>query len=426
MAFREPLVIEHGLPVPPGPNIRDDPVTMARLAKKWDDLDLLVVHREDIPRDSLVRIFGALKSSEVHRQIGDKRGRNAMECKVPGPSSDLPSGVDLCDLYIDPSSSSLLLSITDRRDFYHQLEITQQKAITNTIGPAIPTELTKDTKAFSAFILGSTGKKYDRIRQGDRLERDAIFGSRVEYPVAPLNDCECWTSFRSVLQGDHIGVEVATDSHLSLLASAGLLCDEERMTASRPLRSTSNASGLVIDDFFTISTQPKGQPAEESQAYRHYQKAQEVYRKSGLLGSPQKDLIAVPSGKAIGAFVNASTAATDRGLVTVAAPSEKRLALSYITLQICQIGFTTDSLHLCIIGGWVSVLGYRRMLMAILQESFHLVDPENYDRLNPKVLKLPSCQSWSLWWWLTYQRHSVTASFAQMHPMRRERYFPRE
>ena len=198
------MTFASGLPVPPGPSIRDGPATMTRLAQKWDDLDLLMVHREDIPLDSLVRIFGALKSSEVHRQIGDKRGRNAMECKVPGPSSDLPSGVDLCDLYIDPSRSSLLLSITDRRDFYHQLKITQQKAIANTISPAIPQELLRDTKAFSAFILGSTGKRYDRVRQADCLERDAPFRSSASYPRAPLKDSECWISFGSILHKDHI------------------------------------------------------------------------------------------------------------------------------------------------------------------------------------------------------------------------------
>ena len=72
------------------------------------------------------------------------------------------------------------------------------------------------------------------------------------------------------------------------------------MAASRPLKSTSNASGLVIDDFFTISIQPKDQPVEETQAFKHYHIAQQVYHRSGLLGSPQKDFIAVPSEKAIG------------------------------------------------------------------------------------------------------------------------------
>ena len=384
LSFREPRVLLHGRVAPPGPNIRDSAITMSRLAMKWDDLDLLYLHREMIHKDSLVRIFGAYKSSEVHRQIGDKRGQNVREAKLRGPSCDLPSGADFVEMYIDPRISSMAISITDRKDFYHQLAAAESKAITNTIGPSIPAEMLANSKAYSRFMIRQSRKRYDRHRQGDLLREDQQHSGFILPP-----DGELWAAFQSVLQGDHAGVEVATQSHSSLLQTAGLLPDCCRMVASRPLHSRCNAEGLVIDDYFAISIQPKHICREDTLAYKNYEKAQAIYESNALLGSPHKDIIAQDQGKVIGAFLNASRRATDRGLVTVAAPAAKRISLSYITFQVCKLGYTTDALHLCLLGGWVSALGYRRPLMAILRDSFHLVSSDDYDRDHPKILHLP-------------------------------------
>ena len=386
MAFREPKTLLHGVPTSECPQIRDSPSTMATLAMKWDELDLLYIHDEDIPAQSLVRIFGALKDRTTHRQIGDKRGQNARESRVQGPSKDLPAGPDFVDLFVDASKDSLLLSVTDRRDFYHQLKITESKAITNTIGPAIPRELLQDTKAFSHFMLRSSRKRYDRSRHGDLLDM-RLLEDKPE--TAQRGSGEIWASFLSVLQGDHAGVEVATESHTSLLRSYGLLQDGSRMTASQPLRSETFAEGLVIDDFFAVSVQPQDSDPGSSAAARSYRTAQEAYNQHSLLGSPQKDVISADEGRVIGAYLNSSSRALSRGVVTVASPPGKRLALSFLTFQVCQLGFTTDALHLCIIGGWVSMMSYRRPLMSVFQHSFNLVKIDAFDRNHPKVIPLP-------------------------------------
>ena len=58
-------------------------------------------------------------------------------------------------------------------------------------------------------------RKYDRLRDGDRLHaRAGTFYSD--------DDSHVYVAFRSVLQGDHIGVDLATDSHTSLLQGFGL------------------------------------------------------------------------------------------------------------------------------------------------------------------------------------------------------------
>lgn len=76
-------------------------------------------------------------------------------------------------------------------------------------------------------------------------------------------------------------------------------------------------------------------------------------------------------------------------MATLATPAAKRYALSWISLQICALKFTTDVLHACLIGVWVSCLTYRRPLMSVLEESFKLVDSNAIDASKPKLVPLP-------------------------------------
>ena len=381
MAYREPRSILHGLPTPPGVLIRDAPETLAALAHKWDAHGLLHLHDKEVHPDSLVRIFGAFKDFHTHRQIGDRRGQNQRECRLVGPSSDLPSGCDLCDLFVDPRTQKVFISISDRRDFYHQIRATEARALCNTIGPAVPLDLLRDTKAFSLHLIRSAKKRFDRIKQGDGLFADS-FNDYIRPPTGHL-----WVAFSSVLQGDHAGVEIATQAHTNLLKSYGLLGEEYRMVASKPLRSNVRAEGLVIDDYFSLSFEDKDLVGA-SQAEKSYKLADDAYKGFGLLGSPHKDLIGVQEGRIIGAYLNASQRAVDRDVVTVAAPARKRIALSYLSLQVAQLPITSDSLHLCLLGGWVSMLGYRRPMMAILQDSFKVVDMLTFDREHPRAIQL--------------------------------------
>ena len=386
MAFREPASLLVDIPPGPHPKIRDSPDCVASLARLWDEQDLLFLHRQPVFVEEQVRIFNAYKSSSVDRQIGDRRGRNSIEAKIIGPSSLLPAGVDLQDIFVNPSSQAVFLSITDRKDYYHQLKITESKALSNSVGPPVPITSIVKTRAYQNFLEKSS-RRYKRERQGDRFSNDASVRSFVT--PFHLPDDHVWVSFRSVLQGDHTGVEVATESHSGLLEDFGLLGSDVRLVANKPLRSSSHCQGLVIDDFFALSVEDGSCPREASQAHADFEKSQSAYRASSLLGSPTKDVDAARSGKLIGAFVNAEPATLARGLCTIGAPAEKRVALSHLTFELCKLSHTTDSLHLCVLGAWVSILCYRRPMMALLNHSFRLVDVTSYNPDRPRVIPLP-------------------------------------
>ncbi|CAE6922416.1 unnamed protein product [Symbiodinium sp. CCMP2592] len=111
------------------------------LAVKWASLDLLHLEpAQDLPMHEFTRIFNAYKSADVDRQIGDRRGRNAAEARLPGPSRWLPSADVLCALSADAKKEALCLSMSDRRDFYHQLWAPWSRAVTNRLYPSFSPE----------------------------------------------------------------------------------------------------------------------------------------------------------------------------------------------------------------------------------------------------------------------------------------------
>ena len=222
-----------------------------------------------------------------------------------------------------------------------------------------------------------------RERKGDALHNFTLHpGESPEAEFLPLD--HFWTCFGSILQGDHVGVEIATSAHEHWLRRHGLLDEASRLVASRCLRSNRFLQGLVIDDYFAASVEDRKTVNSASIAAACYNRSQLAYEAADLLGSPTKDVVGENEGKLVGAYINSSERALKRKLCTVGAPAAKRIALSFITLALCNLGCTTDVLHLCLIGGWVSILTFRRPMMLILAKCYHLVDHHLVD--NPVLL----------------------------------------
>ena len=380
MASRESFVIfDDRVPeVWEYPRIRETPQKIASLAKLWDVNGLLVLHDDVPPRHEWVRIFGCFKDAQRDRQIGDRRGRNSCEKKVNGPSAELPAGSDLCDIVFDPRCHSLHISVTDRSDFYHQIAVTRARALTNTLGPGFPESLVSETKAFQQFSLQSAKKK-SRLAHGDDL-----FSRRAQTKAKPGI---LFAAFDSVLQGDHAGVEFACAAHSQLLRDRGLLDNDCIVTGSRPVISKDNFQGLVIDDFFSISVEEK-HTGRVSRSAKAFDRAQQAYIDFALAGSPEKDVRDASRAKVIGAEIAADEVALRFRCPSVGSPAAKRFGLSWVTLQLCQLSHTTDSLHLSLLGGWTSSLMFRRPLMSILQHSFNVVPNIEVSEKHAKLVPL--------------------------------------
>ena len=357
------------------------------LAKVWDVNHLL--HLEDYDdgesRDTSVRFFNCYKNAMTDRMIGDRRAMNACEGSVPGASRALPTAMLLASLEVDAEKERLSICISDRKDFYHQFKVSPQRAASNRCFPPIAAKDLEGTFAFAEWISKKGKKKaYDRLQEGDFLG-----GRSRAAMLIPSEDAQVSVCFGSIPQGDHLGVEFAVDAHRSLLRNHGLLGQSEELRADRSFLGSSCASGLVIDDFYSVSVEKVGAPRESTPwAVEQINAAREVYLGEGLLGSNEKDVIDAPKAKVTGAELDSSDAVRKHGVVTLASPASKRLSLAFVSLELARLRYTTDSLHLCLVGGWVHSLLYRRPMMSILDKVFGFVDATGVEQEAPKVLPL--------------------------------------
>ena len=138
-----------------------------------------------------------------------------------------------------------------------------------------------------------------------------------------------------------------------------------------------------------MSCEKRGTSAQDSRAFRHFASSQEVYEEHKIIGSPHKDVLGEERAKVIGAEINTSDRAARKGVATVGAPICKRLAMSWLTLQLCQLNQTTDVLHLCVVGAWTSIAMYRRPLMSIFTATHRLVDAALVESEHPRIVRLP-------------------------------------
>jgi hypothetical protein len=286
------------------------------------------------------------------------------------------------DFSIKPDRERISVVCTDRRDFYHQFSTTSNRTLSNTVGPVLFLRDLADTTAYQDFCDRAKRSRRNRTAVGDGLG----FSDRQQFSKVSAG-C-CMAAFKSIFQGDHAGVEIATSAHEGILQEAGLLTESSRLLSSRPFWGDQLCEGLVIDDYFAISKMPKGILVDDP-ALHCLNRSKEKYRSLNVLGSDDKDVKGACEAKVIGAYVNGAPRAADRGHVLLSAPPSKRYALSWLTLQLCQLSYTTDSLHLCLIGGWTSVAMFRRPFMSLLQKSFQVVDMESFEINNPKLVGLP-------------------------------------
>ncbi|CAK9006222.1 unnamed protein product [Durusdinium trenchii] len=150
------------------------------------------------------------------------------------------------------------------------------------------------------------------------------------------------------------------------------------------------ASSKAYLDFQCREAQAKDRkaPAEESKAALCFGSSKAVYGRYDILGSPQKDVVGEVRSKVIGAEINSGPSAATQGVATCGAPIAKRLALSVTSLQLAQLAYTSDALHLCLLGAWTSIMLYRRPLMGIFSAAHGVVQADEVDSAHPRLVPL--------------------------------------
>ena len=395
LPYVEPRINVYDVPLREGTypdNPKNDYNQMLALCRLWDSKGLLRLIPCSLAPPQLaccVRVFNNYKNSLVDRQIGDRRGSNQLEGKIPGPSKGLPSATSLLQLYVAKHRERLCGSITDRRDFYHQFHTTWEKSSLNCIYPWPRLSELHDLGAASVFVeqyMTKKRKKLSREEEGDFLagpKKSLLF--EKDPVVAPC--------FAALFQGDHLGVEVATASHSQLLEEAGFLQSGSRLLSDDFLVHDKLVDGLVIDDYFVISREPalsqSSQRRSESGSASQLLRAKNIYQREGLMGSDDKDIIGEDEFKVVGGEVNSSAECVSRGNVPVAVPSSKRWGLAMLSAALAELPYTSDALHASVVGAWISTLLYRRPMMTIMNELFKVIPHHELDTEKPRMWRLP-------------------------------------
>ena len=365
------------------------------LARVWDVNGLLFLRAPDEgdlrPHDTM-RVFNCYKNSSCDRQITDRRSRNYLESRILGDSRGLPAAFALSVLEVRPFEQRLSICCSDRKDFYHQFAVSAARAATNVCAPAVDAEKLKDTLAYKRMLdRAKKSKSASREQRGDFLGQEP----RRRGLLVPEKVHVC---FGSIGQGDHLGVEFATAAHRRMLQSFGLLQEDSELRGDRVFLGDRLLEGLVIDDYYTISVEDE--PLEESMmlvgdtglsdsvAVGKMQVASGAYEAHALAGSPHKDVWDADKAKVTGAEIDSSVEARKRGLVTLGAPMQKRLALAFVSLELAGLRFSSDVLTSCLVGGWTSAAMFRRQFMAILSDLYKVCDFSTVDQNSPELVSL--------------------------------------
>eukprot|EP00435_Cladocopium_sp_Y103_P038928 s550_g10.t1 len=370
LPFVEPSFLRHGGDVSGAvlPSFeKEDKDANLRLAKLWDvNGRLLALFDSPSFPGCYSKVFQVYKSPERDRQIGDRRLPNAHEFHVNGPSRNLPTGHLLTELHLDVGSETLRGSVTDRRDFYHQSQVSLSRARSNCLSVSFPLDEFRDCSAFDEYLerkLNDSSRKRSRSEWGDQLAacHDAL---RVE------ESGEVFPAFKSLFQGDHLGVEFALAGHEGLLVEESVLKEGERLEGHHLVPPGPRWTGLIIDDFFAIGAEKRRSPKEESFAFKALARARAAYQKYDLEGSPEKDVVAEDFFKAAGAEVDSRESTLRQRICLVSSPFAKRFALSALSLRAARLPSITPRLAARLSGNWVSSLLYRRCLTSIVDEFF--------------------------------------------------------
>ena len=368
LPFQEPRFLAHSCDIDEDniPNFsaenREENVKLVRL---WDARGLAQCFSTPLWPGHYSRVFNAHKNEVNDRQIGDRRLPNLKERHLDGPSKHLPPGPMLCQLWVPRFTHTLVGSVTDRRDFYHQAEVSSSRARSNLLPFCFTEDEIGETEAYRRFQT-SASKKRVKLREvvGDDL------GPPADDGTSPAQDC--YVGFASLFQGDHLGVEFALSSHERLLAESGLLLPGRRILGHHPVPDSLQWEALVIDDFFCIGVEENNFKKADTFAFKALAEARCAYEAHSLEGSPEKDVVAERTFKAAGAEINSAIENVNMGLVTVASPLAKRIGLSTLSLRAARLPFISSKLASRLSGNWVSTLLFRRCLSSVVSGFFAL------------------------------------------------------
>ena len=177
----------------------------------------------------------------------------------------------------------------------------------------------------------------------------------------------------TLAQGDLDAVEFEQAAHVALLSRAGILRQEKIITMRGRFPRTPYMSGVIIDDHCSVELEPAASvdaaghhtPLKDSSgsSQARFDEAGRVYAEAGLHRHPGKAIRRASSATLWGGHLDGCSG-------WLSAPLPRVAALVHLSLYVVRSGYATAGLLYMLAGSWVSVLLFRRRLLALMDFIF--------------------------------------------------------
>lgn len=306
---------------------------LLRLAERWDALGAIrLMPSREKPWEEAVGLFTVPKDAIHDRLIVNPQNINSRMFSVSEFTRFLAPGSMLSLLHLD-SSDVFRFNADDLTDYYYTFKVTSARARRNAIRCKFKASELRHLKCF----------KPEHETCGDLL-----------------------ICLSTLAMGDSIAVEVAQQAHHNVLARlCGAMLDSETMRYRAPVPRSDFIELLAIDDHVGIQRlRREDYPTRPSlRDTLIFDRSEQAYKAVGLVQHERKRKRNLLRGSILGADFDG-----DKGRVMA---SRARIAvLSLVSLAIVRLGTCTKKLLSIIVGCWVHVLLYRRVLFSVMDSLF--------------------------------------------------------
>ena len=128
-----------------------------------------------------------------------------------------------------------------------------------------------------------------------------------------------------------------------------------------------------------MSSEPAKTPNLEAQSVQKLSIAEKTYAEQKVAGSDDKTVRGQEIFKVIGAEIISDWKARSAGVITIGAPSSKRIPLICLSAKLAALPVISRAIASRVAGNWVSVFMFRRSLCCLLSETFGFGSRTNED-----------------------------------------------
>ena len=328
-AFEDPEVLRKDHPA----RVRCPKAELLKLASKWDDLDAcMLIPSSSKNFEEAVGLFCVPKDHLNDRLIVNPVTINSRMNTVTRSTKELAPGCMLGLLHLE-DHQAFRFSADDLTDYYYTFVVSEQRAFRNAL----------------------------------RLEFDASEVQHFKCFQPELEGQKVLICLKTLAMGDNLAVGVAQQSHGNVLRLlVGSLKPEETLRYRASIPRSDFIELLAIDDHVGLQKLPKADLPKNPYLRDSlvFEKAAKAYQKVGLIQQEKKQRRNQTSGVILGADFDGVAG-------KVMAPRSRIAVLCLITLVLAHKGRATPRILSTVLGCWIHVLLFRRVLFAIISSLFN-------------------------------------------------------